>query len=102
MRAFNTERRLSVPALPLEPPTQFKKDYYNLLMGSGNPFHRRGTEVSQGFDVYQLRKHSLSHMNDPSWTPKKSLAKSPSSVKLGRNSETGKVRFALSASKKQQ
>ena len=97
MRAFNTERKLSVPALSIEPPMQYKKDYYSLLLNSGNPFHRRGTEVSQAYDVYRLRKHSLSHMNDPTWTPKKSLSRSPKSLKGRKSSEPTKVRFTLSA-----
>jgi hypothetical protein len=93
MRAFNTDRKMSVPALQIDPPTQFKKEYLNLLMGGVHPFHRRGTEVSRGYDVYQMRKHSLSHLNDRAWSPVNSLSKTPSALKNKRVSEPGTVRF---------
>ena len=34
-------------------------------------------------------------MNDPTWTPKKSLSRSPSVQKSHKNTEPGKVRFAF-------
>jgi hypothetical protein len=56
---------MSVPDLPIEPPAKFRKEFFNLLASCGNPFHRRGTEVSQGYDVYKLRNASLGHQMTP-------------------------------------
>jgi hypothetical protein len=59
-RNMNTERRMTIPALPIDPPQGFRKGFYECLNNSANPFHRRGTEISQGYDMYQLRKFSQS------------------------------------------
>ena len=59
-RNMNTERRMTIPALPIDPPHGFRKGFYECLNNSANPFHRRGTEISQGYDMYQLRKFSQS------------------------------------------
>lgn len=54
---------MSIPSLPIDPPPQFIKDFYSLLTKAGHPFHRRGTEVSKGYDIYNLRKNSLPNIN---------------------------------------
>lgn len=57
-RNMNTERRMTIPNLPMDPPQGFRKGFYECLNNSANPFHRRGTEISQGYDMYKLRKCS--------------------------------------------
>ncbi len=70
-RSFNTERKMSVPALPIDPPNSVKRNYFNLLVNNGNPFHRRGTEISRGYDTNKLRKNALSFMDmNKNLTPK--------------------------------
>lgn len=77
---------MSVPALPIDPPNSAKRNYYNLLVNNGNPFHRRGTEISRGYDANKLRKNALSYMdNDKNWTPKQ-FKSIPSMSSLRRNS----------------
>lgn len=91
---FNTERKLSVPDLPIDPPNNFVSNFYNLLTQSPNPFNRRGTEISEGYDKYKLRKNSISLMhNDRSYTPSKLLSRVPSTTRF-KNAKS-KVTFAM-------
>ena len=100
-RQLNTERRLSVPALPIEPPQGFRKGFYECLNFSPNPFHRRGTEISQGYDVYQLRKASVRSRHSqnekglgtsPSAKSLASVRKSPSKVTFARDQSQSELK----------
>ena len=92
-KCFNTERKLSVPDLPIDPPNNFVSNFYNLLTQSPNPFNRRGTEISEGYDKYKLRKNSVSLMHNDRNSQSKLLSKVPSTARF-KNAKS-KVTFAL-------
>lgn len=69
-----SERNLKPGPVLIDPRPAFTQDYYRLLSNSGNPFHRRGTEISRGYDSNKLRKDSQTFLHSKILSPTSSRA----------------------------
>ncbi len=58
-KVTNREVVVQPPDMVIPSPSSFKQSYFNLLTESANPFHRRGTEISQGYDNFGYRKATI-------------------------------------------